>query len=75
MARKKKLTTLLEANVLLAARTLMTEEQLAGGRLPILDQARIMVKAMPKATRVGEFIAHLDDRPCRGTHPQLQDSL
>ena len=37
---------------------LMTEDQRAGGkRLPIMVQARLMAKAMPKATRVGEFVA------------------
>lgn len=36
----------------------MTAEQLAAGkRLPVMDQARLMVKAMPRATRVSEFIA------------------
>jgi len=36
----------------------MTEEQRAGGKkLPVMVQARLMVKAMPKATRVGEFVA------------------
>ena len=36
----------------------MSPEQLAAGkRLPVMEQARLMVKAMPKATRVGEFIA------------------
>ena len=57
-ARKKQPTTLLEVNVLLAAGTFLSEDRiLAGKRLPILDQARIMVKAMPKATRVAEFVA------------------
>lgn len=38
--------------------TLMTEEQRAAQkRLPIMVQARLMAKAMPKATRVGEFVA------------------
>ena len=58
VAPKRKPKTLLEVNVLLAARTFLTEEQLANPRrLPLIEQARIMVKAMPKATRVGEFIA------------------
>lgn len=36
----------------------MSPEQLAAGkRLPMMEQARLMLKAMPKATRVGEFIA------------------
>ena len=38
--------------------TFLTPEQVEAKRkLPVLDQARIMVKALPKATRVGEFIA------------------
>lgn len=45
-------------NVLLAAATVMTdEERSAGKRLPLMRQARLMVKAMPRANRVGEFIA------------------
>jgi hypothetical protein len=36
----------------------MTEEQRAANkRLPLMEQARLMVKAMPKATRMGELIA------------------
>src|SRR5438105_46870 len=55
---KRKPKTLLEWNVLLAAGALMTEEQRAAGkRLPVMTQARLMVKAMPRATRVAEFIA------------------
>jgi hypothetical protein len=43
---------------MLAAAALMTEEERAAGeRLPLMRQARLMVKAMPCATRVGEFIA------------------
>ncbi|HZS31738.1 MAG TPA: hypothetical protein VFA37_10810 [Gaiellaceae bacterium] len=57
MARRKP-KTLLEVNVLLAAASLMTEEQRATKkRLPLMDQARLMVQAMPKASRVGELIA------------------
>ena len=56
VARKPK--TLLEVNVLLAAGSLMTEaERMAGKKLPLIRQARLMVKAMPKATRMAEFIA------------------
>lgn len=33
------------------------EERSAGKRLPLMRQARLMVKAMPKANRVGEFVA------------------
>ena len=54
----RKPKTLLELNLLLAAMTLMTDEQRAAGkRLPVMVQARLMAKAMAKATRVGEFIA------------------
>lgn len=36
----------------------MSEEQRAKNkRLPLMEQARLMVKAMPKATRMGELIA------------------
>lgn len=36
----------------------MTEdERSAGKRLPLMRQARLMVKAMPKANRVSEFVA------------------
>ena len=36
----------------------MSEEQRASKkRLPIMEQARLTVKAMPKATRMGELIA------------------
>jgi hypothetical protein len=50
--------SLLECNLLLAAGSFLTDEQRAAGRkLPVMEQARIMVKAMPKATRMGEFIA------------------
>jgi hypothetical protein len=49
---------LLEWNVLLSAVTLMSPEQIAAGkRLPVMEQARLMLKAMPKAMRVAEFIA------------------
>jgi hypothetical protein len=58
VAPKRKPKTLLEVNVLLTLGSLLTPEQLAGGKkLPIIAQARLMVKAMPKATRVGEFVA------------------
>jgi hypothetical protein len=54
----RKPKTLLEWNVLLAAATLLTDEQRAAGkRLSAMEQGRIMVKGMRKATRVGEFIA------------------
>jgi hypothetical protein len=58
VAARKQPKTLLEWNLLLAAGTLLSPEQLATGkRLPVMDQARVTLKAMPKATRVGEFVA------------------
>ena len=54
----RKPKSLLEVNVLFAAASLMTEEQRAAKKkLPLMEQARLMVKAMPKATRMGELIA------------------
>ena len=36
----------------------MSEAQrTAGKRLPLREQGRLMIKAMPRATRVGEFVA------------------
>src|SRR5262245_54988612 len=36
----------------------MTEEQrTAGKKLPLMEQARLMVKSMPRGTRGGEFVA------------------
>lgn len=50
--------SLLEWNVLLAAGAELTEEERAGGkRLPVMRQAAVAIKAMPRATRVAEFIA------------------
>lgn len=44
--------------MLFAAASLMTEKQRAAKKkLPLMEQARLMVKAMPKATRMGELIA------------------
>jgi len=58
VARKRSPQTLFEWNVLLALGSLMTDEQKTGvSKLPLLEQARLMVKAMPKATRIGEFVA------------------
>jgi len=58
VARRKKHKTLLEVNVLLVARTFLSDEQVTSEkRLPLMDQARVMVKAIPKASRVAEFIA------------------
>lgn len=57
MARRKP-KSLLEVNLLFAAASLMTDEQRAAKkRLPLMEQARLTVKAMPKATRMGELIA------------------
>jgi hypothetical protein len=54
----RKPKSLLEVNLLFAAASLMTEEQRAvKRRLPLMEQARLTVKAMPKATRMGELIA------------------
>ena len=50
--------TLLEWNVALSMVSLMTDaERDAGERLPLRRQARLMVEAMPRATRVSEFVA------------------
>src|SRR4051812_27502609 len=44
--------------MILAAAAAMTEaERSARKRLPMMRQAQLMMKAMPRATRVGEFIA------------------
>jgi len=54
----RKPKSLLEVNLLFAAASLMSEEQRAANkRLPLMEQARLTVKAMPKATRMGELIA------------------
>lgn len=43
---------------MLAAAAGMSEAEVAARKkLPVMRQARLMVEAMPKATRVGEFIA------------------
>jgi hypothetical protein len=58
VARPRRGKTLLELTAGLAAINLMTEEERAAGkRLPLMRQGRLMVQAMPKATRVSEFIA------------------
>jgi len=58
VAPRRQPKTLLEWNALLSLGSLMTEEQrTAGKKLPLMGQARLMVKAMPRATRVGEFVA------------------
>lgn len=54
----RKPKTLLELNTLFAAGALMSEEErVAGKRLPLMRQARLMIEAMPKASRVGELVA------------------
>jgi predicted HTH domain antitoxin len=58
LVARRKPKTLLEVKVLFAAASLMTEEQRAANkRLPLMEQGRLMVKAMPKAMRMGELIA------------------
>jgi hypothetical protein len=58
VAAGRKPKTLLECNLLLAVGSFLTPEQLAAGKkLPLMEQARLMGRAMPKATRVGEFVA------------------
>ena len=58
MARRKKPRSLLEVNTLLAAITFLPEELRASPRrLSLMEQARTMARALPKATRVGEFIS------------------
>jgi len=53
VAPRRQPKTLLEWNALLSLGSLMTEEQrTAGKKLPLMGQARLMVKAMPRATRV-----------------------
>lgn len=49
---------MLEVNVLLAAASLMTDEERgAKKKLPLMRQGQLMLKAMPKASRVAEFVA------------------
>ena len=58
MARRKKPRSLLEVNTLLAAITFLPDELRASPRrLSLMEQARTMARALPKATRVGEFIS------------------
>jgi hypothetical protein len=58
MAGKRQPRTLLEMTALLAMGSFLTPEQLASRKkLSVMAQARVGVKALPKATRVGEFIA------------------
>ena len=49
---------MLEVNTLLAAMTFLPDEvQMNPRRLPLIEQARTLARALPKATRVGEFIS------------------
>jgi hypothetical protein len=58
VARRKKPRSLLEVNTLLAAATFLPEDVRASPRrLSLMEQARTLAKALPKATRVGEFIS------------------
>ena len=58
MARRKKPRSLLEVNTLLAAVTFLPDElRTSPRRLSLMEQARTMARALPKATRVGEFIS------------------
>ena len=54
----RKPKSLMEWNALLAMGSFLTPEQLAAKKkLSLIEQGRIMVKALPRGTRVGEFIA------------------
>lgn len=58
MAPRKKPRSLLEVNTLLAAVTFLPEDLRQNPRrLSLMEQARSMARALPKATRVGEFIS------------------
>jgi hypothetical protein len=58
VASKRQTKTLLVVNVLFAASTVLTDvERSAGEKLPLMRQAQVMMKAMPKATRVAEFVS------------------
>jgi hypothetical protein len=58
VAPRKKPRSLLEANTLLAAVTFLPDEARANPRrLSLMEQARTLARALPKATRVGEFIS------------------
>ena len=53
----RKPKTLMEVNLWLTVGSLMSEEQTASGKkLPLREQGRLLLAAMPKATRVGQFI-------------------
>jgi hypothetical protein len=73
MARRQP-KTLLEWNVLLALGSLMTEEEReAKERLPLMRQAQLAVKAMPKATRIAEFIAMWTIAKAKGHSTSTED--
>jgi hypothetical protein len=58
VARRKKPRSLLEVNTLLAAITFLPDDVRTNPRrLSLMEQARSMARALPKATRVGEFIS------------------
>jgi hypothetical protein len=58
MTPRKKPRSLLEVNTLLAAVTFLPQEVQANPRrLSLMEQARTLARALPKATRVGEFIS------------------
>jgi len=58
MAPGRKPRSLLEVNTLLAAVTFLPDDVRANPRrLSLMEQARTLAKALPKATRVGEFIS------------------
>jgi hypothetical protein len=58
MAPRKKPRSLLEVNTLLAAVTFLPADQRTNPRrLSLMEQARTLARALPKATRVGEFIS------------------
>jgi hypothetical protein len=58
MAPRRKPRSLLEVNTLLAAVTFLPEEARANPRrLSLMEQARSLARALPKATRVGEFVS------------------
>lgn len=58
VARKRKPRTLLEANVSLTLLSMLSDEQRAAGkRLSLVEQGRLGLRAMPKATRVAQFVA------------------
>lgn len=58
MAPRRKPRSLLEVNTLLAAITFLPPDLRENPRrLSLMEQARSMARALPRATRVGEFIS------------------